>query len=76
MTGRLVYAGADRRSHRTEQRRAEKDREFLAKIRTATLDELLVIWRSHNRKGDPEWKRVALRRAIEREQRREREGRR
>lgn len=62
-------AGADRRSHRTERRRAEKDREFLAVLRIANLEQLLVMWRNHNRKGTPKWKIVALQRAIAREQR-------
>jgi hypothetical protein len=68
MTGRFVYAGADGHNYRAEQRRAQKDREFLAKIRTATLDQLLEMWRNHDHKKAPAWKRVALIRAIEREQ--------
>lgn len=65
----MVYAGADRVSYRTERRRAEKDREFLAKVRTASLEELLVMWRNHNHKSAPRWRVIALQRAIAREQR-------
>ena len=64
----MTYAGADRRGYRTERRRAERDIEFLATLRVASLDDLLAMWRRFNHATGPKWKRVALERAIRREQ--------
>lgn len=63
----FVFADADRASYRTVQRRREEDLEFLAWLRTAALEELdRKCWETARTKSFPQWKRVALARAIAR----------
>lgn len=63
---RYVFADADRPSYRTEQRRREKDLAFLERVRAASLEELAQMRREHAGKSAPQWKVIAIERAIAR----------
>jgi adenylate cyclase class IV len=68
--GKHGYADADRASFRTTQRRRERDIEFLAKVRALTdRDEAMRLLIEHH--DGPAWKRVAIKRAIARIERKE-----
>lgn len=62
----MKFADADRASWRTRERRRQADIAFLAKLRTATLDELRELGRHHAHKKTPRWKQIAIERAIAR----------
>lgn len=59
-------ADSDRPGWRTLARRREADRDFLARLLVATLDELRALADQHAAKHAPQWKRVAIARAIRR----------
>lgn len=62
--------GADEDRHRVSARtlenRRRKDIEFLAELRTATLERLRELEANHAHKSAPQWKRIAIKRAIAR----------
>lgn len=49
-----------------EERKAVRDREFIAKLREVGLHALLQIARNHSNGSAPEWKRVAIERELTR----------
>lgn len=53
-------------SRRTEEAGRQKDLEFLTKLRSATREELLSMLANHSHKSAPEWKVVAIKRALSR----------
>jgi acyl-CoA synthetase (NDP forming) len=60
-------ADSDNPSWRQRQRRRQADIDFLAKLRVAEIGELMEMLKSHTHKSTPEWKRVAILRAIKRQ---------
>lgn len=62
----MKFADADGASYRTIERRRQSDLEFLSRIRTATAQELLALLANHSHKSAPEWRVIALKRAIAR----------
>ncbi len=56
--------GAKDPGSKKEDRKREKDRKFLAKLQTATIEELRVIHGNHKHKGVPTWKKIAITRAF------------
>ena len=52
------------RSCRTEDSHRQKDLEFLAKVKAASLEELHILLKNHSHKKAPAWKKIAIQRAI------------
>lgn len=65
MSNRYGFADADGPTWRQRQRRRESDLAFLERLRGATVDELEQLEREHM--TGPEWRRVAVERAIKRQ---------
>jgi len=42
----------------------DKDRDFIAKVVSASLEELIKIQNNHQHKSVPEWKKICIERAI------------
>ena len=49
-----------------ESRKRVADIDFIQRCRSASEEELLKMFFAHCRKGAPEWKRVAIKRALAR----------
>lgn len=47
-----------------ESRKRCADMDFLEKVRAASAEELAQMMRAHRSSSTPEWKRVAIRRAL------------
>jgi hypothetical protein len=64
MMGTYGRADADRPSRRTQERRRQRDLEFLEVLKKANAEELdRMVWES---KRWPKWRRVAVARAVAR----------
>lgn len=46
--------------------RHARDLQFIQQLKTATLQKLFDIWRNHQHKKVPAWKKVAIDRALAR----------
>lgn len=60
------HADSDRPGWRTLMKRRQADRDFLAGLHLASLDELRTLSGRYGHKDAPQWKRVAIDRAIAR----------
>lgn len=64
MTGRFLFADADRPTFRQIERRRQRDIAFLERVRAAEVDELEQLKREYM--TGPDWRRVAVERALAR----------
>jgi hypothetical protein len=64
--GRLIHADRDGAGWRTIQRRRDRDLRFLEKVRACTTIDEVTALRREQSKPIPEWRYVALMRALKR----------